>query len=106
MSDLRSRLRNLRAVNNRPAPRTPNREQQDFPRLPDLPGTPQPLETLVPGDLHETPHGTVYVVREQHPHDHVHGQGMLDGWLAQNLAGAAVFTRDKRLASIDPRRCL
>src|SRR5215217_7004710 len=102
MSDLRSRLRNLRAVTNRPTPRIENGDAW----LPALEGEAQPLETLVPGDLHETPFGAAYVVREQHAPDHMHGQGMLDSWLTQSLAGAAVFTKDRRLAAIDPRRCL
>jgi uncharacterized protein len=31
---------------------------------------------------------------------------MLYEWLAQSLAGAAVFSKDQRLAVVDPRRCL
>jgi uncharacterized protein YprB with RNaseH-like and TPR domain len=100
MSDLRARLRNLRAAT-RPAPRYYEPE----PPTP-LGGEPAPLEVLAPGELHETPFGTSYIVRTQHTHDHVHGEAMLNGWLAQSLAGAAVFTQDQRLATIDPRRCL
>jgi uncharacterized protein len=115
MSDLRARLRNLRAVTNRP--RRSSRFDRDvdapgsrfgpraFPIEP-LSGAPQPLEALIPGDLHETPLGASYVVRTLHSPDHIHGEDILVEWLSQSLAGAAVFTRDARLAAIDPRRCL
>jgi uncharacterized protein YprB with RNaseH-like and TPR domain len=45
-------------------------------------------------------------VRTLHPPDHVHGESELGGWLSQSLAGAASFTQDRRLAAVDPRRCL
>ncbi len=111
MSDLRSRLRNLRAVTNRPT--RPNRfdrrfDPEIFPACPAEPlsGAPQPLEAIMPGDLRETPFGSSYVVRTSHSPDHIHGEDVLVEWLSQSLAGAAVFTRDERLAAVDPRRCL
>jgi uncharacterized protein YprB with RNaseH-like and TPR domain len=116
MSDLRSRLRNLRAVNGTNAAANRSRynnnygnrneyDQHDY-SMPPLPGEAQPLELLVPGDLHETPHGTTYIIRQRHAVDHEHGNGILKHWLSQNLVGAAAFTRDRRVAAIDPRRCL
>jgi len=100
MSDLRARLRSLRAItNNRPS-------YASLPTPPPVSGTAQPLETLVPGDLHETPSGVSYVIRKLHSVDHAHGKSTLNGWLTQNLAGAALFARDERLATIEPRRCL
>ncbi len=100
MSDLRARLRSLRAItNNRPS-------YASLPVPPPVSGTAQPLETLIPGDLHETPRGVSYVIRKLHPAEHPHGRGILNGWLGQNLAGAALFARDERLAQIEPRRCL
>src|SRR5512135_787804 len=101
MSDLHSRLRNLRAITNRPRPVPPG-----YTPPPPAFGSPQPLDVLVPGDLFETPLGVGYVVRTPHPPDHVHGENELGGWLTQNLAAAASFTQDRRLATIDPRRCL
>jgi uncharacterized protein len=111
MSDLRARLRSLRAVANRPrrANRFENRFERDeyMPRPVDAPsGPPQPLEAIISGDLHETPLGASYVVRTLHTSAHIHGEDVLHEWLAQSLAGAAIFTRDQRLAGIDPRRCL
>ncbi len=101
MSDLRSRLRNLRAAA-RPIPHIPD----DVPPDNSYYSSPAPLEILAPGELHETPHGTSYVIRTLHAHDHVHGESELNGWLSQSLAGAAIFTQDRRLANVDPRRCL
>jgi uncharacterized protein YprB with RNaseH-like and TPR domain len=103
VSDLRSRLRNLRAATSRPRP-APRFEST--PSVPPSFGSPQPLEVLVPGDLYETPLGRSYVVRTLHPPDHVHGGSELNGWLSQSLAGAASFIQDRRLATVDPRRCL
>src|SRR5437773_9006511 len=105
MSDLRARLRNLRAVTNRP--RRPDRFNRDQDRpgsrigpqaypIEPLTGTPQPLEALIPGDLHETPLGASYVVRTLHSPDHIHGEDILVEWLSQTLAGAAIFSRDER----------
>ncbi|MEP7285132.1 MAG: ribonuclease H-like domain-containing protein [Chloroflexota bacterium] len=94
MSDLRTRLRSLRAAT-RPVVRPA-----------ELPPTPEGSRTLDEGDLHETPLGASYFLRTLHPPDTTHGEGILDQWLTQNLAAAAVFTRDPRLATVDPRRCL
>jgi hypothetical protein len=106
MSELRARLRSLRAVHNRPARRFTERPEPYYAPLDgEDDGTPQPLEALLPGDLHETPVGAVYVVRKLHPRDHTHGDGILDEWLSQSLSGAAMFS-DRRLAGVDPRRCL
>lgn len=96
MSDLRARLRNLRAVTRPPIRYEP---------LDDI-DEPQSLDVLAEGEYHETPHGSSYVVRTSHSLDHIHGEGILDGWLSQNLTGAAVFTRDRRLATVAPQRCL
>src|SRR5947209_13887998 len=101
MSDLRSRLRNLRAASH-PIPHIPDDVLPDSGYY----SSPVPLEVLAPGELHETPHGMSYIVRTLHAHDHVHGESELNGWLSQSLAGAAIFTQDRRLANVDPRRCL
>jgi uncharacterized protein len=104
--DLRARLRNLRAVNTHTQRRfDPSRNDMNDQSYRDF-GDPQPLETLVPGDLHETPLGTSYVIRTLHTLDHAHGSEALNSWLDRSLAGAAAFTRDPRLATVDPRRCL
>jgi hypothetical protein len=112
MSDLRSRLRNLRAVNGSSSSANRSRynnrsedDQRDY-SMPPLSGEPQSLESLVPGDLHDTPHGATYVIRQRHAADHEHGNSILEHWLSQSLVGAAAFTRDRRIAGIDPRRFL
>jgi uncharacterized protein YprB with RNaseH-like and TPR domain len=105
MSDLRARLRNLRAVN-RPRPEPRYEYDEDVSQFSQDSGSPLPLEELTEGELHETPLGNSYIVRKLHTHDHTHGDGILQQWLTQSLAGAAVFTKDRRLAGIDPRRCL
>ncbi len=96
MSDLRARLRNLRAA---------TRPELRYEPIDDS-GEPLPVDLLANGEFHATPHGDSYVISTQHSHDHVHGEGILNAWLAQSLAGAAVFTRDRRLATIEPQRCL
>ncbi len=97
-NDVRARLNRLRSLGSlrTPTVETPFR----------LPGTPQPLEALTTGYLHETELGASYIIPTLHAADHVHGGRALSEWLSQNLAGAAAFTRDARLAKIDPRRCL
>ncbi len=99
MSDLRQRLRNLRAVHR---PLEPIR----YEAVPPDSDAPQALETLAPGELFETPHGKSYLIRTAHTPDHTHGTGVLHHWLAQNLSGAASFTNDSRLANVTPNRCV
>src|SRR5258708_7644427 len=112
MSFFRDSLLNLRGAA-RPAPRRVENveryeDQQRFRADVESFGAnePQTLEALVPGEQHETPYGVSYMVRTAYAHDHVHGEAELRGWLSQSLAGAAAFTQDRRLAGIDPRRCL
>ncbi len=97
MSDLRARLNRLRDLHTTHTPSTaPFR----------APGKPQPLEALANGTLHENELGISYIIPTHHNHDHVHGRRGLADWLTQNLDGAAAFTRDERLLTADPRRCL
>ncbi|HLY28526.1 MAG TPA: ribonuclease H-like domain-containing protein [Aggregatilineales bacterium] len=99
MSELRERLRNLRAVR-RPI------EPIRYEAFPPDSDAPQPLEALAPGEVFDTPHGKSYVVRTNHTPDHSHGSGTLHDWLGQNLSGAAAFTNDSRLAQVAPDRCV
>lgn len=69
-------------------------------------GEPATLEALTNGVLHDGDHGAVYHIPTRHEGDHRHGGRLLSDWLTQDLAGAALFSNDERLANIDPRRCL
>jgi uncharacterized protein len=124
--DIRARLRNLRGAARPPEHRaqyvppeqytpldqpselsTPQqRPYTPYGYIPRSYGPPQSLESLVTGEEIETPYGPSYLIRTAHTHDHVHGESTLQGWLSQSLAGAAAFSNDRRLAAVDPRRCL
>lgn len=96
-NDLRARLNRIRDLHSAYTPSAaPFR----------APGKAEPIEALTAGTLHETELGSSYLIPTRHAHDHVHGKRELADWLSQNLAGAAAFTRDERLAHVDPRRCL
>jgi len=97
MNDTLNRLRRMRELQSHHAPPVfPFRQA----------GTPQVIEDLARGTVHTNELGLSYSIPTAHDSDHRHGGRLLTDWLAQDLAGAASFTGDDRLADADPRRCL
>src|SRR5258708_14417012 len=95
MSDLRARLRNLRAA---------TRPELRYEPIDDS-GESLPVDLLANGEFHATPHGDSYVISTQHSHDHVHGEAILNASPPQSLPRAAGFTPDARPPTIDPPPC-
>jgi uncharacterized protein YprB with RNaseH-like and TPR domain len=70
--------------------------------LPQPSGEKHPIETVVPGELHATPQGEVFLVEERYPSDHLHGAFELK--LGAPMELVAAWAGDERLAGLRPEQ--